>query len=434
MTTRSKRLLTLIILTLLTLMAVAPTVAQEPVTIHVLTMAQAAMTTDEMDAIAAEFMEANPNVTVVMEYVAYDALHDKFTTAMATNPPPYDVIMVDVIWYDEFVNAGYLLDVTDRVTEEQRNGMFASAWNVVTRNDIVYGLPWLIDTKYFFYNTDLLAQAGFDAPPATWEEMVSQGEAMKAAGLVEYPIVWSWAQAEAAICDLTALVYGNGGEFLDAEGNPAFNQPEGVAALQWMVDSINNGITNPASISYVEEDVRNVFSSGRAAFAMNWLYMYDLANNNADESQITGQVGITTVPVFQSVADSGVATASVDGSSGFSVVSTSEHPDEAWAYIEYLTSEDTQMRYSLHQTPVWATAYEGDNLDALTSMTDAAPVIIPMLAQQFPYAHVRPTVPYYLEGSKELQLAMQLALTGQMTPQEALDQAAETWTELGADM
>jgi multiple sugar transport system substrate-binding protein len=434
MNTRSKRLLTLIVLTLLTVMAVAPAAAQEAVTIHVLSMAQAAMTTDEMDAIAAEFMEANPNVTVVMEYVAYDALHDKFTTAMATNPPPYDVIMVDVIWYDEFVNAGYLLDVTDRVTEEQRDGMFDSAWNVVTRNDTVYGLPWLIDTKYFFYNTDLLAQAGFDAPPATWEEMVSQGEAMKAAGLVEYPIVWSWAQAEAAICDFTALVYGNGGEFLDSDGNPAFNQPEGVAALQWMVDSVNNGISNPASISYLEEDVRNVFSSGRAAFAMNWLYMYDLANNNAEESQITGQVGITTVPVFESTADSGVATASVDGSSGFSIVSTSEHPDEAWAYIEYLTSEDTQMRYSLHQTPVWETAYEGDNLESLTSMTEAAPVIIPMLAEQFPYAHVRPTVPYYLEGSKELQLAMQLALTGQMTPQEALDQAAETWTELGADM
>ena len=70
MNTRSKRLLTLIFLSLIMVIAVAPTAAQEAVTIHVLTMAQAAMTTDEMDAVAAEFMEANPNVTVEMEYVA----------------------------------------------------------------------------------------------------------------------------------------------------------------------------------------------------------------------------------------------------------------------------------------------------------------------------------------------------------------------------
>ena len=122
-------------------------------------MHQAAMTTDEMDAVAKEFMAANPNIKVEMEYVPYDALHDKFVTAMATNPPPYDVIMVDVIWYDEFVKAGYLADVTSRITPDMQEKVFKTAWNVVTLGDKVYGMPWLLDTKYLYYN-DRTVEAG----------------------------------------------------------------------------------------------------------------------------------------------------------------------------------------------------------------------------------------------------------------------------------
>jgi multiple sugar transport system substrate-binding protein len=404
----------------------------KPVTIHVLTMQQAAMTTEEMDGVAKEFMAANPNVKVEMEYVSYDALHDKIVTAMATTPPPYDVIMVDVIWYSEFVKAGYLADVTDKITPDMRDKIFKTAWNVVTVGGKVYGMPWLLDTKYFFYNEKMLKDAGFNDPPKTWEEMVKQAEAIKEKGLVEYPIVWSWAQAEAAICDFTALVYGNGGRFLDDAGKPAFNDEKGVAALEWMVKTIDDGITNPASVSDVEEDVRGVFSSGKAAFAVNWLYMYDLANFEAKESQVTGQVKVTTMPVFESAAKTGLKSASVDGSSGFSVVATSPNKDAAWEYIKFLTSEPTQMKYSLHQLPIWMTSYEGENLKKLEGISRATPVTVPIFKEQFQYANVRPTIPYYQEGSKALQLALQLALTKQKAPKEALDEAAAKWLELGS--
>src|SRR5260221_9475877 len=125
--------------------------AADPVTIHVLSMDQAAMSTDEMDSVAKDFMAANPNIKVEMEYIAYDNLHDKFVTAMATNPPPYDAVMVDVIWYDEFIKSGYIADVYDLVDSKMKadkDKIFPTAWNVVTRNGKQYGLPWLLDTKY----------------------------------------------------------------------------------------------------------------------------------------------------------------------------------------------------------------------------------------------------------------------------------------------
>jgi len=399
--------------------------------IHVLTMDQAAMSVDDMNAVAQEFMTANPNITVEMTYVPYESVHDKFVTGMATTPPAYDVVMVDVVWYDEWVKAGYLADVTSRVTDDMKTNIFPTAWNVVTRNGKAYGMPWLLDTKYLYYNIDILNQAGFTEPPKTWEELVSMAQTIKTMGLVEYPIVWSWKQAEASICDFTALLYGNGGQFLDASGAPAFNSPQGVAVLQWMKQTIDDGLTNPASVTDLEGDVVNVFNSANAAFALNWLFMYDISNFDNTQSQVTGNVGITTIPVFLSQAGS-LVSASVDGSSGFSVAATSPNIDDAWKYVEYLTSEAVQMKYSAKQLPIWSTAYQGANLTALEAATRSNPVTVPIFEEQFKYAILRPNIAYYLEGSTALQLALQQALTGQQTPQAALDAAAARWAELAS--
>ena len=398
-----------------------------PVSVHVLTMEQAGPTVEEMNAIVDEFNKANPNVSVVIDYVSYDALHDKITTAMASDPPAYDVFLVDDIWYAEFADKGYILDVTDRIPQDTKDKVFTAAWEITTVQGKIYGFPWLLDQKYFFYNENLLKQAGFDAPPTTWEELVQQGQAIKDQGIVEYPTVWSWGQYEAAICDWVTLLFGNGGALVDDSGNPIFNNDVGVKTLAWMLQTIDDGITNPASVSYVEEDVRNVFSQGKAVFATNWNYMYDLVNFNTEESQVTGQIKMALMPAF---AGSGVQSATIDGSMGFSVAAASPNKDSAWKYVEFLTSEDVQNRYSAHLLPVWQTSFEGEAGAKLESFSDVTAVTVPMFKEQFPFSHVRPKVPYYPEASKALQLALQEALTKQKTPQEALDDAAAKWVEL----
>jgi len=395
--------------------------------VKVLAMQQAGPTPEEMNEIVAKFNESNPGIKVNIDYVSYDALHDKIATSMATNPPAYDVILVDDIWYAEFAKNGYLWDVTSKISKETKDSIFAAAWDITTVNGVTYGMPWLLDEKYFFYNEKMLADAGIAAPPKTWEELEAQSLILKEKGIVEYPIVWSWAQAETAICDFVALLYGNGGRFTDENGKPAFNEAAGVETLQWMVDSIDKGIVNPASISYVEEDVRNTFSQGKAAFAINWLYMYELAAINTDESQVVGQVKMSLIPAFEGNA---APSSSINGSMGFSVVDKSPNREEAWKYVEFLTSEEIQREYSAHLPPVWSGNYEGEALNELMALNESNPVTVPMFKEQFPYSHVRPKVPYYAEGSKALQLALQEALTKSKTPQQALDDAAAKWIEL----
>jgi len=399
----------------------------EAVGIHVLAMEQAGATVDEMNSIASEFNQKNPNITVNIDYVSYDALHDKITTSMASTLPAYDVFLVDDIWYAEFADKGFILDITDELDQSTKDNVFEAAWEISTVDGRVYGMPWLLDQKYFFYNEELLKQAGFNSPPKTWEELVEQANAIKEQGIVEYPIVWSWGQYEAAICDWVTLLYGNGGKLVDESGKPMFNDATGVKTLEWMVNTIDEGITNPASVSYAEEDVRNVFSSGKAVFALNWNYMYDLANNQPDQSQVTGNVQMALMPAF---AGSGVESGTIDGSMGISVAAASPNSDAAWEYVRYLTSQDVQDRFSAHMLPIWATSFEGAAGEKLANTNSVTAVTVPMFNAQFPFSHVRPKVPFYVEGSKALQLALQRALTKQVTPQEALDEAAATWEKL----
>lgn len=398
----------------------------EPIDLNMIAMAQAGMTPDEMNAVIAEFTALHPNITVTPEYVAYDALHDKIATGMAAGQSPFDIMLVDDIWFPEFAQAGWLKDVSAEIPADMKADSSQAAWDIVSYDGKQYGLPWLLDQLYFYYNDDMLQRAGFTAPPTTYEEMMSMAQVMREKGIVDAPIVTAWGQIEAVITEFVAFLYGNGGQFFDDAGTPVFNSPEAVAVLQWMVDGVTSGLVNPASTTYGEEDIRNTMSAGKAAFGINWAYMLDLAND-PKESTVAGSIKMALMPVFQAGKDAGIVSSSNNGSMGFAVSAGSEHADAAFQFIEYLTSKDVQKRYAAHVTPLWTSLYSDPELLA------AQPVLLDMFAKQWPYAHVRPKVPYYLEMSQALQVAIQEALTGAKTPQQALDDAVKTASDLAAE-
>ncbi|MGO7845262.1 hypothetical protein ACC698_37910, partial [Rhizobium johnstonii] len=65
----------------------------------------------------------------------------------------------------------------------------------------------------------------------------------------------------------------------------------GLDALKYMVSSYSSVLTNPNSKEFLEEDVRKVFENGDASFALNWTYMYNMANNPKD-IKVAGKVGV----------------------------------------------------------------------------------------------------------------------------------------------
>src|SRR5262249_14324391 len=277
---------------------------------------------------------------------------DKITLAQGAGSG-YDVVLFDVIWPAEFAEHKVLVDVTDKVTDAMKKGVLPGAWTTVDYKGHAYGMPWILDTKYLFYNKEMLKKAGISNPPKTWAELEKDAEILKQKKIVEFPIVWSWAQQEAVICDYTTLVAAYDGKFLDDSGKPAFQSGGGLDALDYMVQSMDKGLTNPHSKEYLEEDVRRVFSAGEAAFALNWTYMYNMANGDPKQSQIVAKDGIEPAPGIEGKTKA----SAVNGSMGLGIPSTSQHQDEAWKYITFMTSQSVQNKYAKLSLPIWASSY-----------------------------------------------------------------------------
>jgi multiple sugar transport system substrate-binding protein len=380
--------------------------------INALFMAQAAYSEADIRSMTDAFTKANPDVSVNLEFVPYEGLHDKTVLAQGSGGG-YDVVLFDVIWPAEYATNKVLVDVTDKITPEMNSGVLPGAWTTVEYDSKRYGLPWILDTKYLFYNKEILEKAGIKTPPKTWAELSEQAKIIKDKGLLATPIAWSWSQAEAAICDYATLVSAYSGSFIK-DGKPAFQTGGGLDALNYMVESYKSGLTNPNSKEFLEEDVRRVFQNGEAAFALNWTYMYNMANNPKDSKE-AGKVGVVSAPGVE-----GKSTVSaVNGSMGLGITSTSKHPDEAWKYITFMTSQATQNQYAKLSLPIWTSSYDDPAVSKGQEELIAAAKV--SLAAMYP----RPTTPKYQELSTALQQAIQESLLDQSKPEDALKTAAD---------
>jgi multiple sugar transport system substrate-binding protein len=377
------------------------------VTLHALFMKQAGYSDAEVTAMTDAFMAANPNIKVETEFVAYEALHDKIVTDQVGGSGIYDTVLMDTIWPAEFAHAGIVQDLTSKIPADMKTGVFESAFAGGAYQGHFYGVPWLNDTEFLYYNKDMLAKAGFSNPPTTWDELMTQAQALKAQGIVQYPFIGQWAQSELGVCDWTTIAAGSGGvTFFDAQGVPTFNQGGPLAALQLMVKMTDQGLANPASLGYGSDDVRNVLIAGQAAFGLDWTYVYAAANDPT-QSKVVGQIGIAAAP--------GGGT---NGGMSMAITRSSKHPDEALAYDLFLASEAQQEKYTDNALPEWKASFDNP------ALTEKAPELWSASKVAFGTMVSRPMVPYYTSLSNALQVAIQKALTGEATPQAALDEVA----------
>ncbi len=379
--------------------------------ISALFMSQAAYSDNDIKAMTAQFEKANPGTTVKLEFVAYDALFDKIVASKAAGGSGYDVVLYDVIWPANFAENGVLADVSDKIAATDKSQIFDGAWATVSYNDKYYGMPWILDTKYLFYNTEILQKAGIAAPPKTWAELSDQAKIIKDKKLVEFPIVWSWAQAEAVVCDFTTIAAANKAEFFK-DGKAAFAQGGSLDALTYMTESLKSGLSNPHSKEYLEEDVRKVFSAGDAAFALNWTYMYGMTQK-PEESKVVGKVGIVPAPGVTGKSDA----SAVNGSMALGIAAGSTKQDSAWKFISFMASQPVQNQFAQLSLPIWKSSYADPAVaKGQEAVVAAANISIGIMT-------ARPQSASYPELSKLLQTAIQNALAGKQEPQAALAEA-----------
>lgn len=329
-------------------------------------------------------------------------LYVQWLNARAADP---DVLQLDVIWTPEFAAAGWILDLErfDPPADE----FFAAAVAANRWNGRLHALPWFVDVGMLYWRTDLI-----EAPPVTFDELLSLASSTS----VPMGLVWQGARYEGLVTVFLEHLGGFGGRILDDEGRVVVDSEEAVRALTFMRDAIHeSGIVPADALAWQEEQTRFAFQNGQALFMRNWPYASALLQDPST-SRVAGRFGVAPMPS----APGGRPTAALGGSQ-LAVNANSEHPDAAYALIDFLL-EPAQMleRASLAgQYPSRPAMYDDDRLaDALGIPPADARRIIER-------ATPRPVTPVYSELSQVLQVQLHRALTRQEEPRAALTAAAD---------
>jgi multiple sugar transport system substrate-binding protein len=379
-------------------------------TVNILLMKQAGWTEEDWAGVITSFTTANPGITVNPTFVAYEALHDKIVAAAAAGT--FDVIHMDVIWPPEFAEKKMILDVTDRVPANWKTEMQGGALQAALYKDKFYGAPSFPSTKLFYYNKDLLAKAGVaEDSIGSWDGVMAAAKAIKDKGLSKHPIAWSWAQAEAVICDFAQLLGAFGGTFTDASGKLNFNDAAGQQTMQFMVDSLKSGITHPGSPTFLEDDVIKSLQSGEVAFGLNWESTFRDLNDTAS-SKVAGKMGVSATPTGSSGKRPGV-----NGAMAFAITSGSKNPDAAWKLIEHATSQPVQDGLAKSAMPNWISSYSNPDVVKIN------PEVFEACKVAYADSILRPQVVNYNKVSAILQVEIQNALLGSKTAKAAMDDA-----------
>ena len=411
-----KRILAFAFVLVLVLSLCSVSVFADGVTLNALFMKQAGYSEDYVTAMTQAFTEAT-GIQVNPTFVAYEELAPKILTSAASGG--YDVILGDCIWPAQFAKAGLVLEVTDRLSEVDLDDIYQGALDATKYEGKYYGMPWLNDVKYMFVNMELLKQAGVEAAPTTWDELIADAKLCKEQGICEYPIVGCYAQAECLVCDYTCIAGSFGGTFVDADNNPTLNSPENVAALDFMAQTLTDGLCNPKSLEMIEDDVLSTFAAGNAVFAINWTYQY-ASMNDESASSVVGQGIIMPIPGTDKAQS-----ATVNGGMPLMITAGCKNPDEAWDYMLFLASKEMQAKYCANALPIWKSLYTDPQV-----IETAGEAVVEASQIQFDFIQNRPMVPYYNELSTSMQTELQLVLLGQKTAQEALDSLQATALEL----
>lgn len=284
---------------------------------------------------------------------SWKRLEDELKSA----PSGLDVIEFDLAWSSHL--RSQLADLRDALRDRIHDELPGTVESVVAGNRVI-GAPFFVDYGLLFYRTDLLRKYGFSHPPATWDELEMQARAIqkgeRAAGRQNFwGYVWQGDAYEGLTCNALEWQYSHGGGNLVTAGRPPnianSNAVEAFAqAARWI-----GTISPPGVLAYMEEDSRDVWQSGNAAFLRNWAYVYALAKA---DPQIAGRFAVSTLPAGTDLHSS------VIGGWYLGIPGSSRNQSQAIAFVRFMTSRAVQVQRAIAEGnwPTLKTAYDDPQL------------------------------------------------------------------------
>lgn len=296
-------------------------------------------------AVAEEWAQKTGNK---LEYISRpndaSATLQLFQQYWAAKSPDVDVFMVDVIW--QGIAAPHAVDLKKYFKDDEIKAWFPRIIDNNTVKGKLVSIPWFTDAGLLYYRTDLLDKYGYKEPPKTWEELAEMAKKIqdgeRQAGKPDFQgFVFQGKASESVTCNAVEWIYSyGGGSIVEPDKKVTINNPHAIKALETAKGWVGT-ISPPGVTTYGEEEARNIWQAGNAAFMRNWPYAYSLGQD--PKSVIAGKFDVTVLP--KGGADG--KNAACLGGWQLMVSAYSKAPDAAADLVKYLTSAELQKKHAV---------------------------------------------------------------------------------------
>lgn len=341
-------------------------------------------------------------ITIQRETVPSSDIVQKVLQKASSKTLP-DLLQLDNPDVDQFAGIGALHPLSDFgiSTDGYNEGMLGAS----TVDGEVYGLAPSINTVALIYNKDVFAAAGL-TPPTTWDELRSTAKALTKDG--KYGFAMSATASYEGTWQFLPYMWSNGGDEKD------ITSPETVEALQFVTDLVNDGSVSPSIVGWGQGDALDQFTAGDVPMIEGGIWTFSTLN------AVEGlNWGITTFPVPQA----GDELVTPLGGKVWTLPETGDATKAAAAakVLECLNSDENQLANAKtngaipSKTAVAARFAEEDGTDYMKVAEEAV---------SHAQARTRELGSLWPATATALYTAEQAAITGEATPQDALESAA----------
>ena len=356
---------------------------------------------------AAAFEKANPGIDIQIEVAPWDSLQQKLTTDISAGTNA-DLSIVATRWLLDYVQQGVVDSLDDRITDELRGRFIPTFLTPSVLDGKTYGLPVAASARAMYYNKDIFSKAGYDAAPATWDDLKAAAAKIKETS----PDVFAFGlQGKEIETDFyfNYAFWSYGGDIIK-DGKSGLDSEAAIEAAKLYKGFIDAGYTQPGVTSYSREDVQNLFKQGKVASVITAPFLSNQIKAEAPKLNY----GVAPVPAGPrgDRATYGVTDSIV-------LFKNSKNKDEAWKFLDFIFSAEMRTKFDKVEGFLPVNAEEAkdpmfaDNAD------------LKVFTSLLPDARFAPVIPGWEEIADATTTAVQKVYLGEAEAGPAFKEAAE---------
>tara|TARA_B100000003_G_C10935744_1_gene373140 strand:+ start:1223 stop:2467 length:1245 start_codon:yes stop_codon:yes gene_type:complete len=213
--------------------------------------------------------------------------------ALTPNPAEYTSVIVANSTLTQLMNDGLVRPLNDLV---EKYGADLPKNLMITIDDNIMAVAFMANSQHLFSRKDILEKAGINSIPGTYSEMIAAAQAIRKAGIMEYPIVMNMKTGWNVGESFNLVFLAHGGEFFKpGTAEPNVNSAAGIAALNTLKALVE--YAHPDHLTQASNETQAIWEAGEAALGIMWGSRGSvILDDEGSSEQVTSNTVLSSAP------------------------------------------------------------------------------------------------------------------------------------------